>query len=894
MGIRQVGTGRLAVVGIRRDWLFAPPTNCPTADAMLTKGAGGKPSDWLLVFANTFRWLAEPSLAAGKGGATTPDAVLHPPVTIWPAPPTIQWGALNAPLQDESQYNGLMGAQTSLSSGTGTVADYVKAAHAANLQFLVFLEDSFKMDQGKWDQLVAQCKAASDDTFLAVPGLIYEDAQGNHHYSFDSHARFPKPSMLLPDGRLATTQTMRSRAYFDLANEYTQQEDLRGWWDHKANVMIPADYKLYDSFPVYSAINGKPVDSDLPDYLYLQGLGGNHAVLAFEFMSSPAQVAERAAHGWRVVSAWPLKSLDANWHDGAYAFGGSGMQYITNGPQILVWTEERGMTLSQGQWWRPDCWEYRLHLRVASPVGLKTVTVYDGDREVFQQWQPNGAKTFEQTLVLANCQQRGLTMVVEDTAGHSAVSMSYWNRNLINEEFICSDRCNFLGNARLRKRDGEQVWTQVSMRANMGITPSKGLLMLEAAPAVNLTGNQPTLPIDGAPAGFPTYNLSFGPQIPGELPNLFAYPHTYLISPEIGIGQADITLGYDPAEKGAKLTPFGFPYEQPQEGQGNAWGSWHHLVPTLKVSGWARMVACTWLTEGFRLGWQETNLTAKDAIAVPDKGIQITYFKGELWQDGKKIGTYDSAPMSGPFTRGTFATLEDKGGAVVLIGMGDDVVYTYSQGNLVLYYKPKAATLVKGDPIHYTVAFAGAAAETTTAQEVEFAQKFGIATPGTAGYAPKITRGKLVDNYLIWRLDGKGTGITATVPKAQMPGFLPVCVQGLNDNWSVVLWDKARSDPDNTRALPIRGGEAWAQLDLNEADSDLFIGHPVIASQPQVKLIVSWQEPGLWFVEANNPTAKPLTLTLDAAPGWTLFSFHQALTLAPGASQIWQVKQASS
>ena len=33
--------------------------------------------------------------------------------------------------------------------------------------------------------------------------------------------------------------------------------------------------------------------------------------------------------------------------------------------------------------------------------------------------------------------------------------------------------------------------------------------------------------------------LDFYPHIPGELPYLFAYPKTYLVSPEIGIGQAD-------------------------------------------------------------------------------------------------------------------------------------------------------------------------------------------------------------------------------------------------------------------------------------------------------------------------------------------------------------------
>ncbi len=89
MGLRTVGPGRLAVVGIRSHWLFTPPYNCPTAEAMLTAGAGGKPSDWLRLLANTVVWLAEPSLGSGMGGMKTPKTVFDPPVTPWEIPPVI-------------------------------------------------------------------------------------------------------------------------------------------------------------------------------------------------------------------------------------------------------------------------------------------------------------------------------------------------------------------------------------------------------------------------------------------------------------------------------------------------------------------------------------------------------------------------------------------------------------------------------------------------------------------------------------------------------------------------------------------------------------------------------------------------------------------------------------
>jgi hypothetical protein len=893
MALREIGKGRIAVVGIRYYWIFTPPPNCPTAEAMLTAGAGDKPSDWLRVFANAFRWLAQPSLAAGMGGAGTPEEVLTPPIKAWDIPVTMEWGDLSMP-GNQPQVTGLIGARTALSSGKGMPEDYAKAARAAGLQFIVFLEDSLKMDKARWDELVKACEALSDDNFSAVPGLTYEDAQGNHLYAFADNVQFPKPEMLLADGRLDTTRSSRTKVYFDYVNEYMGQKCISGLWRHKENFLHFADYKLYNSFPVFSAEDGKPVDDALQEYLYLQGIGGCHAALAFEVMTSPEEVAQRAKDGWRVVWYRSVSDLRGKWHHGAWSFHGMMSQYITNGPSILVWQAPNRLVGPNGLWWRPDPWEFRVLLRAASEDGLKSVSLYDGER-LFRRWLPGGAKTFETQLVLSNCQQMGLVPVVEDVRGRRAIGMQSWNRNLNLEEFFCSDRCNFLGNSRLRTRDGRQVWTQVSFKANMGITPSKGRLDLSVQPATNLTLNSPTLPIDGAPAGFPTASINFFVGVPGELRHLFAYPVTWMVGPEIAVGQTDYRLGYDPAEEKAEKTPLGHPYEQPQHGWGNSWGSWHRLIPTLKLSGFSRTYACVWLPETFRIGWHESDVTLKEDVTLEgEEGFQVAYPSMPGWviyRDGKPLAAPDANAVDGEFSRGTFAALEHSGGSVIVMPLEGPIEFHYRKGGMWrLNYQPKAKELPQGQRIRFQIAFAGAAGATPMAKMVEFAEKFGVAAPGKTGYAPDIKRGKQIDNYLIWRLNGEGSGIEAKIPRTDMPGFLPVCVENLNDNWSVQLLDRARPWP-NHRALPIRDGRAYAQLDLNEGDLDIFIGHPVVADNPNVKLAVSWMRPGEWFVEANNPTDAPIKTRLTAAPGWTPFAFDQTLDLAPGAGRQWTVKE---
>ncbi|OPZ30474.1 MAG: hypothetical protein BWZ02_00761 [Lentisphaerae bacterium ADurb.BinA184] len=892
LAAREAGKGRLAVCAIRDYWLFTPPPNCPTAEAMLTAGAGGKPSQWLRVFANTFAWLAEPSAKAGYGGATTPEALVHPPVQVWEPPPLTNWAAPAGVGPDQTQTPGLIGARTALSSGEGTVAEFADAAKAAGLHFLVFLEDSLKMDQAAWDKLVAGCNAASDDTFAAIPGLTYEDAQGNHLYAFADNVQFPKDHMLLPDRRLATVQPMRSRAYFDYVNELVGQHALTGFWRHRGNFLPPCDYKLYNSFPIKSLENGKPVDDALDDYLYLMGLGGCQAALAFEIMDSPQQVAARAAGGWRVVAHRPAPVLRTKWHEGAWSFSGSGSQYITNGPAILVWQCDNRLISPSGLWWRPDQWQMRLRLRVASDKGLKSVTVVDGHRGTLRRWLPQGAPRFEQEIVLSNDRQTAYTLLVEDTAGRQAVSMTFWNRNCLMEEFFCSDRCNFLGNARLRTRSGQQVWTQVSFNANMGITPSKGRLQLAASPAVNLTLNSPTLPIDGAPAGLPTVGLDFYPRVPGELPGLYAYSNTYLVGAEIAIGQTDHRFGYDPAERGAEKSPLGHPYQQPQEGWGNAWGGWHRLIPTRKLDGWSRIAACNWLPETFRIGWVETDARLKEPVEIGQTGLGIMNAGGKDWTlyaDGQPVPR-PADVTQGEFRRGVFATLEHSGGNVVLAALDGPVNYRYHKdGTLSLWYRAETDPLPAGSRVYYRVAFAGAAAGTPADRMLGFARAFGIATPGATAYAPEIRTGKTIENCIVWRADGGGVGLDARIPRTDMPGFLPVAVEGLNDGWSVQLLDRARPWP-NHRALPVRDGRAFAQLDLCEADGDLFIGHPVVADNPAVRLQVAWQQPGVWYVEAHNPTDQPVKTALHSPPGWTVFAFKESIELAPGTSRTWQVK----
>ncbi len=686
-----------------------------------------------------------------------------------------------------------------------------------------------------------------------------------------------------------------------------------GYWRHRENFLPVPDYKLYNSFPIFSHVDGQPVDSAFDDYVYLMGLQGCHGVLALEIMTAPEQVAARAVAGWRVVSTIPPAFSDGSYKPISLTPGVKGLrekwqgslgwwppyQYITQsaqGPRILCWTCQNNCVVPMGDAWRPDLWQYRARLHVAAEAGLKSITMYNGDRGVFRRWLPGGAKEFEQTLVLANCEQRDLFVVVEDTQGRKAISMEVWNRNSRNCQNICGDRCNFLGNALGRRPDGTASWTANGFRnGNSGVTPDKGGMKdgLWVEPANLMTPGAPTLPIDGRPAGFNSARLEIFPQVPGELKEIFSYPIVYLISPEVGIGQGTYRLGYDPAEYGATQTPLGHAYVDPPKQMAvgkNAWTNWYHLIPTKVLDGWSRNYGWPAL-DRVRIGWHESHLRLKQDVALPPAGgfpVMTVSGVAQLYQDGKPLALPATGELRGAFTPGVFAVLLSPGGSVVVYGMDQQLRYRLDARGLTLSCMSGASGLKQGQSVDFRFGWLGCDGNLSREQVLAAAAELGILKPGSVGYRAEVVTGRTVEQYVSWNAEAKDGRFEARLAAAPLATGIPLIVAGLSDQASVFLLDRTRPAASGFRALPQREGRAYALIDAGQG-GDLFIGHPVRGDRPEAKVLVAWKAPGQWFIEAHNPTDAPLKLTLSTTPGWTLFTFGATIDLAPGSSRTWTV-----
>lgn len=927
LGVRQVGKGRLALCGFTDYWLFSSPPNCPTIEVMLSAGAGNKSSDWLQVVANTFKWLAEPSLAEGMGGARTPEALLFASDVI-PIPPLIDWTGVRPVVRDPQkplvlpamadmqQVRGLVGARTELSGYRGTVAEYAAEARKAGLDYLVFLENALNMDEAKFNELLRQCGEASDGLFAAIPGLTIEDAQGNHFFYIGDNLKFPTSDMVLPDGRLNTTDISRTEAIFKYGWQYMNYRVLIGWYNHDKNHTSPVDYKLYNAFPIYSFEDGKQFDSALDDYLYRMGWGGCHTPFALELMSGPEQVAKRAINGWKTVG-----KIAGEYGDGTYvnqeSNGVTGLRerwktapswyppylYISNGPEILCWTPQNNCVVPKGDWWRPDLWQYRARLHVRSEVGLKSVTIHDGDRGVFRRWLPNGQKSFDHTMVLANNLQRDLVLEVEDMDGKRAISMELWNRNTMFDQVICGDRCNFLGTAFLRRKDGTAIWHRPGFQQNLGLSPSKGEMNLTTfvQPASGLSPF-PTLPIDGQPQSVPTPTVQTVLYVPGEHREVHSAPSTYLISPEYGVGQGNFAWAYDPAEYGVTKTPLGHDYKQVDASgkarkQGevgkNAWTSWFHLVPTKLMDGWVRIHATQATLGEVRFGKMQVRLTMKDDVPIdPDKGWDFLRVNSpvQIYVDGNPLPVEAGKTAQGQFGRGTIALFETPGGTAILCGEGDRLSYRWEKNSFWVAYDPPENVLKKGETFEVAVPFLGTSNRLSHRQILKTLADFGLLKPGSTGYPSKIKRGRTLDSYGVWNVAAENGAFEATLPQVDLTSMISVQVDNLNDRWTAFLQNHKRPMP-NFRPIPVRDGRGYALLDPTDVGADAFIGHPVTCDNPNVMLQVSWMEPGKWFVEAHNDSDKKVSTTVASDPAWKIFKLREKIALAPGSSQVWEVKE---
>jgi len=889
LAVRSVGAGRLAVFGMAPEWVMASPGNCPPVKEMMTDGTPGHPSNWVRVLANTFRWLAEPTLAAGKGSTPTPPALLAAAkIKTTPPAPERDWNTAPA-ITDQEQLPGLVGAQSAYSGGKGTVAEWAAAAKAAGLKFLVFLDPLDRISRDDYAKLKHDCAAATDATFFACPGLRYQDVYTKTNaFAYGETVEYPHANLLTADGKYFNNTAnikYRSRHLFDYVLEQNNYRGQYGYFRHADNPTPPWEYKLYSLFTVYSTEKGKPVDDDFADYAALQAMRMHLTPLSISLLEKPAEIAAAVKRDWLVINTAPGEFGDGSYSE-EYGTGVAAtrklfsqltawfrpFQYITQGPRILCWRDRWPVAVDYtGEWFRPDLDRYRVRLHVTSEVGLKEIRIMSMGK-VLQRYLPAGAKEFDRTLEFENIQQRELYPVIEDMAGKRAIGMVCRNTTTRWTEFICGDRCNFLNYGFQVAPDGSIC--QFKAGGGNSVTHNKGNWRVGGMlnPADTLTSHSATVPTDGAPIGGVTTGLSIVPWVdtPGfpTATEMNSRPQPVLASPDAFIGGGTLNK--------VEIDPTG--------GE----GAWEFFGP-VKDNEWLEGGGlCTVFypkIDGIRAGWYELRTKTRKAfplgkakLAVVFTSVPFTELRdgtGKVYAAGSK-----DLPAIGSFGKGAYLLQPDDGGVTGVVSLDDNLRYEIAGKEARIGLQMPGAEIPKGTELNIRVGYLGGAQSRTIADLRQYIAMMSAPLP-----AVRLQQGKLLrmDGIAMHLATAEGT-IAMQLTPFKLGGYLPVVIEDAKPNWDVWLLDRARKQP-NWRQLPKVDGTVYASLPSDVAQQ-LFLGHPVVADQDALQISLCNLLPGQWLVSLHNPTEKAITANVHSSAAWTAFKLPAKQYIVPAGSSI--------
>ena len=433
LAVRELGKGRIVSYALADLYTGMNHLNPMWSEIVETNGdpASHQGSDSMKLQMNAYKWLAQPS--AGLADYGTYKAVPYQPVQY---PGSVDWdrlqftateakttaypdGQVQVAEAPSNGIRGIFGVHTSYSDGTGTVADYVKAAQAAGLSFVVFNDPLELLTAAKLDQLKADCAAASTSKFYAVPGIEFSDVNGNRYAMWGPKVIYPAASFKEPKNEYVEWdgKAIHQFGHFEASTcmyspvaliDYNQ---LRQNHSHQENLWV-----VFDVLPfVYD--QNKLVANNMPDYLF--GLRDLRwlSICSYTRIRSPQEVAGAAATcftGFRNIAA--AHQLDVQ----GYRAG----EYVSQGPVIAAWQEIDAQMESNWRYTR-GAQRVRVFFDVRADQGIAEVQVLDADHGAIRRFLGHGAKEFSREFELVDDQQHYLVLQVTDTAGARA---AVWRR----------------------------------------------------------------------------------------------------------------------------------------------------------------------------------------------------------------------------------------------------------------------------------------------------------------------------------------------------------------------------------------------------------------------------------------------------------------------------------
>ena len=916
---KQVGKGRIVYLGITPEYLLGRHAMTTLEGIVLERGLRQIPSDGYKLLENALKWLAEPSLAAGNlGGAKMDPALLENPNKTkfgkpydWPVEITFP------PV--EPAWPGVIGARSAYSSGQGTVEEWVRAAKAQGLAFLVFLEEFASLTPEEFDQLKADCARLSDQDFAAIPGFTIDDEIGNHYFYFGTAFPYPDKKFLDPSGKFFVSRDgefpdnmyqkgQLAMTVLDYAYSISSFRLTAGnYLFNRSPVPCFPWFSNWDAFGVITEQDGQVLEDATAAYLKEVDFGDGPVPLAINLVDAPAELAQVK---WKTVLrmpeqggytvAGPLRpeSKIADYFDHWNFYPDNPNKiYVTSGPEIESWCfvgpRDYGGDNPDDFVWQNYRWVLRG--RATSQVGLREVAVYDGETP-FRRYLPGGPQEFEFTLDLTHDVQHNLVIIATDTQGNRAIGHEQWDRNHRSEEFMCSDRNNQLSYGYSTRQDG----TGLLIGGNQTLaTPNKRL-----SPEISPSGTFKNDAILGAPA---FDGAAGGEPVFIEHTRALSTAGGEIVAPNVTesrrvMHNGDVNIG-----EGLRAHYFA-------DGI-NVYNVWHTLWRTepaqdftvkrrnhfIQIDPDSPLAVFLWQIDvkllrdlpnrGFAIGFLRTSEDKVWAVRTSEGAV----YAG-VWDDTERS---QGRWLTLPFGPGAYTALLDS-------PLGGAAVFSLTEGlqlslglprrtNPSIFLSAEASPQQRDQSARVELLILGIPRATdytrmlppgSTEVVERFYRDFGL-DGGPTGYTVTEQSGKVTGRRYFLDLDGSADRCFSGKLEGKLISTLPIRVAGLNDRWSCYLYDRGRK---KARPLGVLEGRGWATVRVQGA-LDLFVGQPLVADNPEVFIQVTQVGENDWRAEIHNPTDQALRVTVKKNPFFDPLRekpFTQETLDLPAGGSVWR------
>jgi hypothetical protein len=903
-GVREFGQGRVAYIGMKPMPVFFKAMKTPedreTYEAYMVRDFLGKPNGMLRFYENAFQWLGAKSEAVAGADLKL---VLSSRVQY-----TDTW----------KLHRGLIGPRTAYSTGSSTPEEYVQKAKSAGFDFIVFLEDFAGLKPEGFEKLKADCQRLSSAGFLAVPGVTYLNSDGNNEYAFGESLKLPSKWMLTPDGkRLAVYPHGADKDGVNNEQTWLYQllgfENVSGWYRFGSNPYPFYDARDVNAQGVITQEGGQTVDEGLVRYTAEQSRAGQLLwPQALTLMRSAAEIdlVTRGVYYHNIVGAEGTQMLHTllntlqgrsarNLYPGAPCFGSTS---VTNGPVIEL-LMPRGDTDAQGNLWNPALQEWALDLKVTSPVGLREVTIMDGDATI-RRFLPGGKTEFTFKSQVSKERQKYLWVRAVDKQGHEAISRDVQCDSWLLRDQQCADRNNQLLYSSQRRPDGSEYYIGYgadTCLADKG--PWNGRLRPVGAFVFDSKLGSGAMSYDGSPENHPQLFLHPYVVVDGKVPGSVGWVRQLVADQEGGphelarrVVSSSEVLVADRILDGV-FSPDANPII-------HVWHTLYPVKPSRYLDTTARCTLYLPKVDGITAYLWEQSFTAKQAIPVKaeqpftfclgsiagwlgqtDKSQRLVVVGGKVTE----LAKLDGHPMTvTPFNRGDYiGILYGVFGSLAVYSLTDGLVLWGDGINHEIGIKTPAGTIAKGTKLNARLLLVGI--NRLEADPVKMAAQVASAygLTGKPEYRVRTERGSVLSqDYVLSLQAGKQGAFRGTLSGLQaLPGNLGSTVGGLNSNWCAVL-----QEGEKTRIIPVEQGVGYAVLRAEDEGKPVFIGHPFIADNPQVVLSLARSKDwATWVLEIHNPTNKALKVKVSTSAGVRGLKLRETVQLPAGSSVMREV-----